>query len=312
MDDSKAQLGQIMYSQEYRTVLGTLRALLAAKEYSERALAVTSHAISLNPAHYTVWQYRYHIIRHFAELQKTPELKAQYIEKELEYNEGEAISHPKNYQIWNYRELLMKLNPHPNPKKEFPIIEAIIIEDNKNYHTWSYRTWLVTYFQLYKEDSEINFVNILLSKDIRNNSAWNFRFFLKFSSATHFSSDEEIAYEIKYTKRAISDSPQNSSAWNYLLGVYDVGKRDLDDLEEFCLQFVDFDNLDVTEEEKNEKESGDFTEPIVKSVYAMEALQKIYEQKEKSKSLKALNLLSKVDPIRVNYWNYKKSLLGSV
>lgn len=301
LDDSRAQLGQIMYSSEYKSTVGILRGLMARKEYSDRALAVTDRAISLSPAHYTLWQFRLNIIK--ALIDKQPDQKAEILDKELEQNETVAINNPKNYQIWNYRELLIKAHPAPNPKRELPLIEAIIIEDNKNYHTWSYRTWLVKQFGLYNEESEINFVNILLDKDVRNNSAWSFRYFLKFSPGkSNKLTPEYLNSEIKYAKRAIESAPQNPSSWNYLLGIFDYSRVAYSELEEFCLQYVDFEDIRL-----DTLLTSDLLP--VRSLQALETLAKIYNETKKEKSQFAYKVLEIVDPVRVNYWQYQMTLV---
>lgn len=48
-------LATIAYPPEYLEATSYLRAVMAANEMSERALRLTEHVISMNPAHYTVW-----------------------------------------------------------------------------------------------------------------------------------------------------------------------------------------------------------------------------------------------------------------
>jgi protein farnesyltransferase/geranylgeranyltransferase type-1 subunit alpha len=48
-------LAAIAYTEEYSQAMGYLRAVMVKNEFSERALALTEHIISMNPAHYTVW-----------------------------------------------------------------------------------------------------------------------------------------------------------------------------------------------------------------------------------------------------------------
>ena len=48
----------IAYSPEFIAAHDILRALLRINERSERALALTSVCLKLNPANYTVWHYR--------------------------------------------------------------------------------------------------------------------------------------------------------------------------------------------------------------------------------------------------------------
>lgn len=48
-------LAAIAYQPAYLEATSYLRAVMAAEEMSERALALTEDVIAINPAHYTVW-----------------------------------------------------------------------------------------------------------------------------------------------------------------------------------------------------------------------------------------------------------------
>lgn len=64
--------------------------MLKSQEKSERALELTKDALDLNPANYTVWQYRREILRYL-----NKDLK-----EELKYNRGMIETNEKNYQVW--------------------------------------------------------------------------------------------------------------------------------------------------------------------------------------------------------------------
>jgi protein farnesyltransferase/geranylgeranyltransferase type-1 subunit alpha len=178
-------------------------------------------------------------------------------------------------------------------------------KDAKNYHVWSYRQWLVRHFSLW--DSELPYLEKLLQEDVRNNSAWNHRWFVVFGrydtpntgsdrAATGQGLDPEvIKREIDYTKSSILLAPQNQSPWNYLRGVLKRQGRGLGDLKGFAQQFADLDKEDE-----------------VRSSHALDFLADLYaEQKEQQQAGKALELLARrYDPIRKNYWNYRRGLLG--
>ena len=48
-------LAAIAYTDEYSEAMSYLRAVMAKNEMSDRALELTEHIITMNPAHYTVW-----------------------------------------------------------------------------------------------------------------------------------------------------------------------------------------------------------------------------------------------------------------
>lgn len=283
LDESDPQLCRILYSEEYKHTMGTVLALLRDKEYSPRALDWTLKALDLLASHYTLWSYRYDIVCEIGH----------DLWQELEWCEQIALENEKNYQIWNYRQLIIekictdqKFDPH----HELPILAAMLQEDAKNHHVWTYRKWLVDRFSMHDDVREIDFVDMCLNADVLNNSAWTHRFFLKFS---HPADDAIIRSEIDYACRKIKEVPQNPAAWNYLLGIYKHVGRDIDDLESFCSQF--------------------FPEAeLVRSTYAMEVLARIWKKTQPQRSHDMyMRLATTYDPIRANYWRYCAQQAGA-
>lgn len=101
----------------------------------------------------------------------------------------------------------------------------------------------------------------------------------------------------RVAKKAVALAPQNQSPWNYLRGLSRRSKAHLPlhSLEDFCLQFSDPQNPDA-----------------VRSSHALDVLSEIYAQTDNhEKGAKVLDLLStRYDPIRANYWNYRKRQLN--
>ena len=109
--------------------------------------------------------------------------------------------------------------------------------------------------------------------------------------------EEEICKrEIAFAEAAIRQAPQNPSPWNYLKGVVRRRKsgKGLQDLKAFAGEFADVEREDE-----------------VRSSHALDLLADIWaEEKEKERAGKALELLARrYDPIRKNYWNYRRGLL---
>lgn len=191
------------------------------------------------------------------------------------------------------------------PANELSFLSNMFAKDAKNYHVWSYRQWLVRHFSLW--DCELPYIESLLREDVRNNSAWNHRWFVVFAQnvdptkGTRKDADavsvklEIIERELEYTKNAIRTAPQNQSPWNYLRGVVKKKGNGLVELKEFAEEFADI-----------EKEDD------VRSSHALDFLADLYaEEESKERAGRALELLVKrYDPIRKNYWNYRRSLLG--
>lgn len=285
LNTEEPQLCQILYDEEYKSVMGVLLALLKKREYSERALELTQTGIDILASHYTIWNYRYNILLH---------LKKDLL-KELDWCEELALENEKNYQIWNYRQLIigeiLRKGGEFNAYREYAILDAMLEQDSKNHHVWSYRKWLVEKFGLYRDEREVEFVNKCISADLRNNSAWTHRFFIKFGDESYKVPQEDIDEEIEYTQEMIKQSPQNPSSWNYLLGVYNKyysGK--LTALKEFCQEFT-------------AKQADD----SISSSFALEVLGRIYAENFNLKEAEKIYTLlkDKYDPIRKNYWDYQ-------
>ncbi|KAJ2904035.1 farnesyltransferase alpha subunit ram2 [Zalerion maritima] len=306
--EGEGALASIAYSDDYAEAMSYLRAVMAKKEHSPRCLRLTENIILMNPAHYTVWLYRFSII---SSLNIS-------IKNEIEWLNKVSLAHLKNYQIWHHRQLLLDhfyplFDPvdgqpatadNSEEVKEFALSEMgflkkMLDEDAKNYHVWSYRQYLVRKLGLWNLSEEIGYVETLILEDVRNNSAWSHRFFIVFSNPAHASSNPEIPAtkfdpkvpadvterEVGYAKRKIEEAPQNQSPWNYLKGVLARGGKKVEEMEEFCLQFVN--KLGEAEEE-------------VTSSHALDMLAEAWAEKgEKEKADLALRRLAeKWDRIR--------------
>lgn len=281
---------------------------MAKKEYSPRCLRLTQHIISMNPAHYTVWLYRFSIVQAL----KIP------IPEEIDWLNEVSFNNLKNYQIWHHRRLVMDhyfptIQASPDQvaalaKAEQQFLEQILAEDTKNYHVWSYRQYMVPKLGLFG-DSEIAAAEELIEEDVRNNSAWSHRFFIIFSDPEHTTPGslstapdpkvpaEILDREVQYAQAKILLAPQNQSPWNYLRGVLVKGGRAMGSVEEFAGQSVQ--DLGVEGAEK------------VTSTHGLELLAEIYAEKgETDKADLALRRLGeKWDRIRLGYWQWRRQML---
>lgn len=293
-DGGPSPLAAIAYTEEYSEAMSYLRAVMADNEKSERVLELTQDIIQMNPAHYTIWLYRASIVF---------ETKRDLLQ-ELEWLNPISLKYLKNYQIWHHRQTIMA-HIETLPPNELSFLSQMFAKDVKNYHVWSYRQWLVRHFSLW--DSELPFVESLLKVDVRNNSAWNHRWYIIFgrnvdpTKGTREEVDAAtvepalIERELEYTKDAIRLAPQNQSPWLYLRGVLRKKGKGFAELKGFAEEFADVDREDE-----------------VRSSHALDFLADLYaEQKAQERAGMALELLARrYDPIRRNYWNYRRNLLG--
>lgn len=276
---------------------------MASEELSPRSLRLTEHVISMNPAHYTVWLFRFKII-------KTLQLP---VPDEITWLNSVALENLKNYQIWHHRSLLLDYYA-PNilsdadtvksfGRSEISFINTMLEDDAKNYHVWSYRQYLVRTLNLFNM-AELLATQNLIETDVRNNSAWSHRFFLNFSDPAHSTPeslatehdpkipDSIIDREINYATEKIQLAPQNQSAWNYLRGVLVKAGRPLSSFTNTAQAYVS--SLGEADE-------------VVTSSHALDLLADIHQENGDTAQAKLClsRLADKWDPIREGYWRYR-------
>lgn len=141
--------------------LQILIAVMHTEEMSARVLYLTEELLTINPAHYTAWQYRRKCLVHLNES----------LEAELRFMDEFCGDNPKNYQIWYHRRSLVCLIGEASVQGELEFTERVFEGDSKNYHAWAHRQFLVRRFNRW--DGELALVDSCLEADVRNNSAWN-------------------------------------------------------------------------------------------------------------------------------------------
>lgn len=239
--------------------------------------------------------------------------------------------------IWHSRHHRQTMVSHiaSLPPSEIPFLSLMLSLDSKNYHVWSYRQWLVRHFSLW--DSELPTINTLLTQDVYNNSAWNHRWFVLFCRRTDptlhsikgsrgvFNPEDKqlVEEEIIYVKEKIYVTPQNQSPWTYLRAILRHTSTPLSDLVSFAEGFVTPELLLLFHSNNNDNDNSsnnnnnrnyDGKENQIKSSNALDFLADAYrDQGANEKAGKVLDFLgTRADPIRRNYWEFKKRGLGLV
>lgn len=202
-DDGQTPLCPIAYEEDYQTAMNYFRAIVKKKEYSQRALDLTTDLLVQNASHYTVWKYRLDII-----LALGSDLDTEWI-----FLNDLAGDNPKSYQIWHQRQALALKASTGEMEMEF--INRMLANDSKNYHCWSYRQYVVKTWGMW--EFELKDVERLISEDVRNNSAWNQRFFVVTNRPGGLS-DSIYQDEVDFAMKNIVKAMNNESPWNYLQG----------------------------------------------------------------------------------------------
>ena len=295
--DLQDELCRIMYTEDYKRLMGLARALISLNELSPRALQLTAEIIDVAPAFYTIWNYRFNIVRH---MMGESEDTVLYLNKELDWLDEVTLNNPKNYQIWSYRQSLLKLHPSPSFQRELPILKLMIDDDSKNYHVWSYRKWCCLFFSDFQH--ELAYASDLIETDIYNNSAWTHRMFY-WVNAKDVISKVELADELQFIMDKIQLVPQNISPWTYLRGFQELFHDRLQwdsKVVDFATTFIgDVLSLPIGSPEDL---------PEIESSYALEFLAYHWgaDPCTRDNAVKAYSLLAiKYDPIRKNLWHHK-------
>ncbi|KAK7272016.1 hypothetical protein RJT34_28349 [Clitoria ternatea] len=207
-DDGPNPVVPISYTKDFVEVMDYFRAVYFADERSPRALSLTAEAIHLNAGNYTVWHFRRLLLE---------SLKVD-LREELGFVERIATDNSKNYQIWHHRRWVAeKLGPDAR-SNELEFTKKILSVDAKHYHAWSHRQWVLQ--ALGGWEDELNYCTELLEEDIFNNSAWNQRYFVITKSPFLGGLKAMKENEVLYTIEAIVACPENESSWRYLRGLY--------------------------------------------------------------------------------------------
>ncbi|XGW28679.1 hypothetical protein V3C99_008457 [Haemonchus contortus] len=283
---------RIAVTEQFRDAFAYLRAVLASGEMSSRVFMLTEDCIQLNPANYTLWQFRRELLK---KLQVD-------LTKELKYLDDVIMQTPKNYQVWHHRRAIVEMIGASVAPDELNFTASVIEDETKNYHAWQYRQSILRNYVFVGNDiekaieAELSFSAKLIFEDARNNSAWNNRYFV-LQCTNKIADPTTVDSEISLTKRFIEKMPNNESVWNYLAGLLlESGVSSRPDV----VAYVE-DLYERTEPPKRAPYMVSFLCDIL-----LENIENDVNAVDNCKRAKELyNELVSLDPTRANYWKHQ-------
>ncbi|KAK4375712.1 hypothetical protein RND71_006389 [Anisodus tanguticus] len=311
-DDGPCPVVPIAYTEDFSETMDYFRAIYLADERSPRALQLTAEAIQLNPGNYTtgadeeavkteveaVWQFRRVVL----------EAVGVDLHEELKFVDCIAGENTKNYQIWHHRRWLAEKLGAVAVTNELEFTKKIFSQDAKNYHAWSHRQWVLQ--ALGGWEDELAYCHQLLEDDIYNNSAWNQRYFVVTRSPLLGGLAAMRESEVNYTVQAIRASPENESPWRYLRGLHKNDTQSL--LEDSQVASV---ILDVLTSKNSHVHALSLLldllchgfEPSQELKSAVDVLNPQSCSPDLASAKRICSILELADPMRVKYWNWRKS-----
>lgn len=302
-DDGPSPVVAIAYRDDFRETMDYFRSLYSSRELSPRSLLLTSLAISVNPANYTVWHFRRQVL----------EALGADLTEELEFTEGVAKRNAKNYQLWHHRRWVAeKLGPDA-ASRELEFTRKIFCLDAKNYHAWSHRQWVLQ--ALGGWEDELDYCAQLLKEDVFNNSAWNQRYFVITKSPSLGGLNAMRDSEVDYAIEAIHANPENESPWRYLRGLYnDENEAWLNDsrVHSACLHVLKAKrNFKFALSTLLDLLGLDFkpNQEIKDAITSLRTSDSGEAGSDSDLANSVCSILGHEDPMRANYWTWRSSKL---
>ncbi|KAI5371007.1 putative geranylgeranyl transferase type-2 subunit alpha [Septoria linicola] len=184
---------------------------IAARDFSNDSLRLTSRLLNQNPEYYTIWNHRRVILDDvFAkELSESPKDEGAesadvaaaekagltvpqreillVIQEDLQFQIPLLKQWPKCYWIWNHRQwLLVTATQHIPPhstielwKGELGLVGKMLSMDSRNFHGWNYRRVVVESIEQLSGKSlceaEFEYTTKMIESNLSNFSAWHNR-----------------------------------------------------------------------------------------------------------------------------------------
>lgn len=245
--------------------LGCLVHLINDKEFSRRGFDLAKKAANETP--YSPLPYVY--IKELVSSDKS------YIDEAYDFVKGVIAQRIDAYHV---ADLFYYLCANREGVDVIKDMKRLIEVKNKGFLPWRYMVQLCEEKGLIRELLDIT--EEYIKKDIFNNSAWSIRF-------THFEAVSNVKSELSFVKEVLLDTPNNESAFNYIVSLVHKDNSILDEVDKLKNRLLDI--------------YGEKLGPLRLMLFVASMMN------DQEKIVYACEKISALDPIRVSYYNAVKS-----
>ncbi|KAJ3037602.1 hypothetical protein HDV00_001490 [Rhizophlyctis rosea] len=184
-------------------------------ELDEEALKLTATVLSINPEHYTVWNFRREILLHLFEGLDEATKQAR-CKQELKLVDQALLTNPKSYWLWNHRRWTLESSPQPDWARELKLVDMLLDKDARNFHGWKYRRDVIAQLPDRTPKDEFDFSTAKIHQNFSNYSAWHYRSKQLFATfTTPVEQQKTIEQDLELVRNAVYTEPADQSAWLY-------------------------------------------------------------------------------------------------
>ncbi|KAI8848006.1 hypothetical protein BC829DRAFT_227139 [Chytridium lagenaria] len=181
--------------------------------FDEDSTKIVTKLLTLNPEHYTAWNYRRELILKDWNEKADEEIQATAV-AELKFVESCIRDHPKSYWLWNHRRWILEHMPRPDWERELKLVNMMLEFDSRNFHGWDYRRYIKDKGNWSDVEAEVEYTRKKVFQNFSNFSAWHYRTKLLPRLAGD-AFGKAIDKDFEVVRNAVFTEPSDQSAWMY-------------------------------------------------------------------------------------------------
>lgn len=181
---------------------------------SPESLGTNAKLLSVNPDHYSLWNYRREMLQSpefLSTIEGDEEAKEKVWKGELALTVQALQRNPKSYNAWHQRRWVVEHGAFPI-KAELHLCGKFLESDERNFHCWHYRAWVAERGGS-TPAAEFDFTTEKINHNFSNGSAWHYRTTL--IPKLNKTSLDDLSAELELVQSAVYTEPDDQSPWMY-------------------------------------------------------------------------------------------------